>query len=509
MNQVKQIHAYTLRHAINQLQPLLLQLLSLPNPNLSYASALLLSHPSPPSTPLFNRLLHSYSIHGAFSQCLLLFARMRLLLPPNPFSFTLLFAACARFSQPRHGRAIHALFVKSFFPSDPFVSTSLLDMYCKNGLLDVARQLFDEMLHRDLSAWNSLLNGYARCGELGCAKELFDSMPTRNVVSWTSMVSGYAQNWRYEEAIEVFLRMWEEGEVRPNEVTLASVLPACANLGAMGLGERIERYARENKLAGNVFVGNALVEMYAKCGDVERARRVFDEMGGRRNLCSWNSMVMGFAVHGRWREALELFHEMRVMGITPDDITFVGVLLACTHGGLVDQGKHLFDSMGINYSLDPKMEHYGCMVDLLGRAGLLKEAYTLITSMPMEPDSVIWGALLGACSFHGEVQLAEMAANYLFKLEPWNTGNQVILSNIYAASGKWNSVAKVWKTLKEKQHKKSAGYSLIELGGRIHKFLVEDKSHPRYEDIYEVLDTITMSMKLLGYVPSLDRKMQS
>lgn len=157
-----------------------------------------------------------------------------------------------------------------------------------------------------------MIGGYAKCGELAKAKELFDMMPLRNVITWTSMISGYSQNGKYEEAIKVFVRMWEEGEVMPNEVTLASVLPACANLGAMGLGERIDVYARENGLIGNVFVSNALVEMYAKCGSIERARRVFDELGDRRNLCSWNSMIMGMAVHGRWRGSLELFHEMRV-----------------------------------------------------------------------------------------------------------------------------------------------------------------------------------------------------
>ncbi|XP_038971546.1 pentatricopeptide repeat-containing protein At5g08510 isoform X2 [Phoenix dactylifera] len=429
--------------------------------------------------------------------------------PPNPHSFVFLFSACASFARPAHGRALHAHFHKSGFPFDAFVATSLLDMYAKAGLLASARRLFDEMPHRDLALWNSMIGGYAKCGELAEAKELFDMMPLRNVISWTSMISGYSQNGRYEEAIQMFSSMWEEGELRPNEVTLASVLPACANLGAMGLGERIDVYARENGLIGNVFVSNALVEMYAKCGNIERARWVFDELGERRNLCSWNSMIMGLAVHGRWRESLELFHEMRARGIVPDDITFVGVLLACTHGGLVAEGQHFFGSMEKVFSLTPKLEHYGCMVDLLGRAGLLKEAYGLITSMPMEADSVIWGTLLGACSFHGEIQLAEIAAEFLSKLEPWNPGNHVILSNIYASSGRWDCVAKVWKLMKGKQHKKSAGYSFIELGGSMHKFLVEDKSHPRFKEIYGLLDEITAIMKLLGYVPNLDLQVES
>ncbi|ONK80406.1 uncharacterized protein A4U43_C01F17320 [Asparagus officinalis] len=371
-------------------------------------------------------------------------------------------------------------------------------MYSKTGLLQHAHNLFDEIPQRDTASWNSLIGGYARNGNMGIARDLFDAMPTRNVVSWTTMVSGYAQNGLYLEAVEVFLKMWrEEGEVMPNAVTVASVLPACANVGALGLGMSVDEYARREGLIENVFVRNALVEMYGKCGSIERARRVFEEMGrsGRRNLCTWNSMIMGLAVHGRAGEALELFDEMRARGFTPDDITFVGVLLACTHGGLVHQGQNFFKSMEKDFSITPKLEHYGCMVDLLGRAGLLNEAYNLIKTMPMEPDSVIWGALLGACSFHGEIKLAEIAAEFLFKLEPWNTGNHVILSNIYASSGKWNSVAEAWRLMRGKQQKKAAGYSIIELDGIMHKFLVEDKSHPEYRDIYLLLSELMFIMR--------------
>jgi hypothetical protein len=184
-------------------------------------------------------------------------------------------------------------------------------------------------------------------------------------------------------------------------------------------------------------------------------------------------------------------------GVKPDGITLLGVILACTHGGLVDEGKLLFNSITEEFGLKPRIEHYGCMVDLLGRAGLLKEAENLILSMPVEPDAIIWGALLGACSFHGNIELAEIAVDKLMRLEPQNTANLVILSNIYASCGKWDGVAQVWKLLREKDHKKSAGYSFIELDGRMHKFLVEDKSHPRYEEVYETLDSITLTMKLV------------
>lgn len=188
----------------------------------------------------------------------------------------------------------------------------------------------------------------------------------------------------------------------------------------------------------------------------------------------------------------------QMTGVKPDGITFVGVILACTHGGLVDEGKLLFNSMTKEFGLKPRIEHYGCMVDLLGRAGLLKEADSLIMTMPVEPDAVIWGALLGACSLHGNIELAEIAVNKLMHLEPQNTANLVILSNIYASRGKWNGVALVWKLLKEKDHKKTAGYSFIELDGRMHKFLVEDKSHRRYKEVYETLDSVTLNMKLVN-----------
>ncbi|KAJ8617293.1 hypothetical protein MRB53_013479 [Persea americana] len=446
MNQVKQIHAHMLRNGIDQSKFLIQKLLEIPN--IPYARALFDLLPNP-STFLYNKLLHAYVSHGLPLQCFSLYSQMCLsACPLNHYSFTFLFTACAALSSSKDGLRFHAHFLKLGFRFDAHVFTSLLDMYAKSGLLLSARQLFDEMPERDIPAWNSIIAGYARCGKLAEARDLFDRMPARNVVTWTAMISGYSQNGRFQEAVEMFVRMGEQENVRPNEVTVASVLPACANLGALELGERINRYVREHGFLKNVFVGNSLMEMYAKCGRIDRARQVFEEIGEVRNFCSWNSMIMGLAVHGRWKEGLELFHNMLSGGTAPDDITFVGVLLACTHGGLVDTGWQYFHLMEKEFSLSPKLEHYGCMVDLLGRAGLLKEAYHLITSMPMKPDSVVWGALLGACSFFGNVELAEIAAEFLFELEPWNPGNYVILSNVYASSGLWDKVARVRMQMK-------------------------------------------------------------
>lgn len=367
-------------------------------------------------------------------------------------------------------------------------------MYSKFGKLKLARQVFDEMSMKDLPIWNSMITGYARCGDMDGALELFRSMPNRNLVSWTAMISGYSQTGKYAEALAMFLSM-ETEESTINHVTIASVLPACASLGALEVGMRIETYAWNKGFFKNLYVSNAVLEMYARCGRIDEARRVFDDIGNRRNLCSWNSMIMGLAIHGKSCEALELYNEMLMEETAPDDVTFVGLLLACTHGGLVVQGRQLFKWMSEKYRINAKLEHYGCMVDLLGRAGELQEAYDLIKSMPMKPDSVVWGALLGACNIYGNVEIGEIAAESLFKLEPWNPGNYVILSNIYASKSRWDRVSKLRKVMKSSQITKAAGYSFIEEGGKVHKFIVEDKSHPRSNEIYEVLNEVWSKMR--------------
>ncbi|KAL6861442.1 hypothetical protein ACP4OV_017142 [Aristida adscensionis] len=508
MEEARRLHARLLRRGERRLQPLLLRVLAAGD--LRYAALLLDSYPSPPSPPLHNRLLHALASrrHPLLLPSFARAHRLRLL---TPLSFTLLFsssssssaaaaAASTSSSSARLAVCAHGLLTKSGHLAsggDPFLASALISFYARSRLLGEARRAFDEMPRRDAAVYNALLSAYARGGLVDGAERLFEEMPERNVVSWTAMVSGYAQNGRHEKAVETFLEMWQRAGVQPNELTISSVLPACAHVGAMELGRKVEEYSRGKGLMGNVYVANALVEMYAKCGSIRQAWEVFQGIGRRRDLCSWNSMIMAFAVHGLWREALGLFHKLRMTGVKPDGITFVGVILACTHGGLVDEGKLLFNLMRGEFGLKPRIEHYGCMVDLLGRAGLLEEADNLIKSMPVEPDAVIWGALLGACSFHGNVELAKVAVNKLICLEPENTANLVILSNIYASCGKWDGVARVWKLLKEKDHKKSAGYSFIELDGKMHKFMVEDKSHPRFEEVYKILDTVTLIMKLV------------
>ncbi|XP_019454829.1 PREDICTED: pentatricopeptide repeat-containing protein At5g08510 [Lupinus angustifolius] len=495
MNQVKQIHAYTVRNGIDQTKILIEKLLQIPN--IQYAH-ILFNHSPNPTVYLYNKIIQAYSSSSHTQhQCFSLYSQMRLHgYPPNQHTFNFLFSACTSLCSLPLAQFLHTHFVKSGFQPDLFAATALLDMYAKLGTLEFARKVFDEMGKREIPSWNAMIAGYTRVGDMEEALELFKLMPCRNVVSWTAVISGYSRSKQYEKAMGLFLRMERLKDIRPNEVTVASILPACANLGALEIGQRIEEYARKNGFFKNLYVGNAVLEMYAKCGNIDVAWRVFEEIGTLGNVCSWNSMIMGLAVHGQCSKALELYDQMMREGTSPDDVTFVGLLLACTHGGMVVKGRRIFKSMATDFDIIPKLEHYGCMVDLLGRAGQLREAYEVIQSMPMKPDSVIWGALLGACSFHGNVEIAEIAAESLFVLEPWNPGNYVILSNIYASVGKWDGVAKLRKVMKGSQITKTAGHSFIEEGGQLHKFIVDDRSHPESNEIFALLDGVYELIKL-------------
>lgn len=313
MNRLKQIHAYGLRNGFDNTRYLVLCLLQIPDT--TYARRLLLHQSSCPTTFLFNNLVQSYSTLKQPHQCLRLFSLMMSSslpqCPPNEHTFTVLFPAAAASLHPLCIGAVHALFVESGFGPDVYACTALVDAYAKVGELGCARKAFDEMPRKDLPVWNALVYGYARQGDMNETVNLFRSMPSRNVVSWTSVISGYSQNGEYGNALRTFLEM-EVAGIEPNEVTVTSVLPACANLGALEVGERIVKYSREKGFVRNLFVSNAMLEMYARCGEVDAARRVFDEIRGRRNLCSWNTMIMSLATHGKSNEALHLYRQMQV-----------------------------------------------------------------------------------------------------------------------------------------------------------------------------------------------------
>ncbi|EEE68333.1 hypothetical protein OsJ_26615 [Oryza sativa Japonica Group] len=397
--------------------------------------------------------------------------------------------------------AVHAHAVKLGLAGFLLVSNALIRVHAGIlGRLSDALVLLRTAASVDASTFNTLITAYARAGRVTDARALFDEMPARNAVSWSAMVNGYVQAGDGREALGLFARMQADG-VRPDDTVLVGVLAACAQLGVLEQGKWVHGYLKANNIRITVFLGTALVDMYAKCGEMQLAMEVFKVMK-EKNVLAWTTMIKGLAMHGRGSEALELFSQMERLGVKPDDIAFIGALCACTHTGLVDKGRELFDSMVRKYGIKPKIEHYGCMVDLLARNGLLNEAREMVEKMPMKPDALIWGALMAGCRFHKNVELAEYVVKHWIELEPDKSGAYVLLGNIYAASGRHASAREIRHLMREKGVDKTPGCSTVEIKGVIHQFIVGDLSHPFIEEILSKWDEIDSRIRLEeGYVP--------
>eukprot|EP01018_Ginkgo_biloba_P028267 Gb_24755 [translate_table: standard] len=419
---------------------------------------------------LWTAMIVGYVQNGLANEALTLFWQMQIAdVKPDSLTMASVLSACAQLGVVNQGKRIHDYIIRSGLESDVSVSNSLVAMYAKCGSLEIARQLFDKMSKRD-------------------------------VISWNAMIAGYAQNGHANEALRLFDQM-QQVDMKPDSVTMVSVLPACSHLGALQQGKWIHDYINRNGFESDVSVSTALIDMYAKCGSIEIARNVFDNMS-KRDVVSWSAMISGYGMHGHGKDALALFIQMLETGIKPNDVTFISVLSACSHAGLVNEGWQYFDCMTQDYHITPRVEHYSCMVDLLGRAGCLDEAHDFVNNMPLEPHVGVWGALLGACRIHCNIELGEQVANRLFYLDPEHVGYYVLLSNIYAEAGRWDDVTKVRTMMKERGLEKTPGCSLIEINNRVHAFLVGDKSHPQSEKIYATLETLTRQMEEAGYVPN-------
>lgn len=401
------------------------------------------------------------------------------------------------------GSQIHGYVKKQGIGSDKFVASALIDMYGKCACELEMSQLFDESNQMDIGSCNAFLTGLSRNGLVDTALELFRQFKAEgmelNVVTWTSMIASCSQNGKDLEALEFFREMQNEG-LEPNAVTIPSLIPACGNIAALMHGKAIHCFSIRKGIFGDVYVGSALIDMYAKCGRIQLSRLCFDKMA-TRNLVSWNAMMRGYAMHGKARETIEMFHMMQQSGRTPDVITFTCLLSACSQNGLTEEGWYYFTSMSKKYGIEAKLEHYACMVTLLSRAGKLEEAYSIIRKMPFEPDACTWGALLSSCRVHHNLSLGEMAAKKLFQLEPNNPGNYILLSNIYASKGMWGEVNRIRDLMKSMGLRKNPGCSWIELGHKMHMLLAGDKSHPQMEQILQKLDKLSIAMNKFGYYP--------
>ncbi|KHN32401.1 Pentatricopeptide repeat-containing protein [Glycine soja] len=349
----------------------------------------------------------------------------------------------------------------------------------------------------DILLLTTLLDVYAKTGDLDAAQKVFDNMCKRDIASWNAMISGLAQGSRPNEAIALFNRMKDEGW-RPNEVTVLGALSACSQLGALKHGQIIHAYVVDEKLDTNVIVCNAVIDMYAKCGFVDKAYSVFVSMSCNKSLITWNTMIMAFAMKGDGCKALEFLDQMALDGVNPDAVSYLAALCACNHAGLVEDGVRLFDMMK-ECGVKPNVKHYGSVVDLLGRAGRIREACDIINSMPMVPDVVLWQSLLGACKTHGNVEMAEKASRKLVEMGSNSCGDFVLLSNVYAAQLRWHDVGRVREAMKIRDVRKVPGFSYREIDGKIHKFVNGDQSHPNSKEIYAKLDEIKFRARAYGY----------
>ncbi|XP_058093269.1 pentatricopeptide repeat-containing protein At4g16835, mitochondrial-like [Magnolia sinica] len=476
----------------------------------------------------WNLILTGYSRPGKLEEALQLFERI---LQPDVYSFNIMLACYFQNSE-----VVSARYLFDRMPVRDSASwNTMISGLCQNGKMLEAQEVFSAMPQKNDVAWSAMISGHVQSGDLGLAvglfhqapisekgvfswtamitgfmsfgkvesaRELFDEMPERNLVTWNSMVAGYVKNCRAEDALKLFRMMLEMG-MRPNQSTFSSALLGCSDLSALELGKQIHQFISKLPLHLDTTCGTSLLSMYCKCGDLDDARKLFDEMP-RRDVVTWNAMISGYAQHGFGEKAIQLFDEMRNERRKPNWITFVGVLLACNHAGLVELGIRYFDSMEKDYKVEARPDHFTCMVDLLGRAGLLAEAVDLIHKMPFEPHSAIFGTLLGACRIHKNLELAEFAAHKLLNLDPSSAAGYVQLANVYAAMNRWDDVARVRQSMKEKKVVKMPGYSWIEVKSLVHEFRSGDRIHPQLASIEKKLHELEKSMKAAGYVPDLD-----
>ncbi|KAJ7536437.1 hypothetical protein O6H91_12G069700 [Diphasiastrum complanatum] len=497
-------------------------------------------------------IISAYADSGQGVEAINLFQRMQVTgIAPDKVAFVVVLKVCAGIKALEQGKRLHSDIIKRGFEGDVVIGSTLVDMYAKCGCLEDARELFNSMSERNVISWNVMITGYAqngfckealalyeqmqqegvqpenvtfvvllkacagiaaleqgkqlhshiikrgcesdvivqstlvdmyaKCGCLEDARELFNNMTERDVVSWNVMIAGYAQNGLGKEALAMYEQMQQEG-VQPNKVTFVFLLKACASIAALEQGKQLHSHIIKRGFESDVIVQSTLVDMYAKCGCTKDARELFNNMT-ERDVVSWNVMIAGYAQNGLVKEALTLYEQMQQEGVQPDSVTYICVLSACSHSGLVDEGRHLFDSMCKIHAVTPTMEHCACIVDLLCRAGRLADAEDFINELPFQPDSVVWRTLLGAAKNYGNVEVGRRAFDCVVKLEPESASAYVLLSNIYAAAGRMDEVAKIRKDMEDIGVRKVPGCSWIEFDNPVHAFVVGDASHPESKEI--------------------------
>ncbi|URE35727.1 PPR repeat [Musa troglodytarum] len=528
---------------------------------------------SNPNISTWNALIIAHSRRGSLDQVLRLY---RLLVSqgrprPDSSTFTVTLKACAQLFDLRSGREVITHASDLGYSHDVFVCSSVLNMYAKCGKMDDAMRVFDEMPKKDIVSWTTMITGfvnagnpveaievyrkmqaegvegdgivmvgllqacaafgdmgigqsvhgymlrhhietdvvvetclvdmYAKNGFLETAHIVFEKMTSKNVVSWSALISGYAQNGFASDALWMLIKMQEFG-LCPDSVALVSAILACSHIGFLKLGKSIHGFIMK-RFDFDHILGTAVIDMYSKCGSLLSARALFNRVCSR-DLISWNTMIASYGIHGHGKEALSTFLEMSKTEFKPDHATFASLLSAFSHSGLVEEGRHWFNLMRQEYRIGPSDKHYVCMVDLLARAGHVEEAHELIQSMPDEPGVAVWVALLSGCHNHKKLELGQYAAGKVLELCPDDLGIYSLVSNVFAVAKNWDKVVEVRRRMKNMGTRKVPGYSLVEVEGKLHAFRMEDRSHPQYEKIMDLLKRLDFEMRKLGYKPKTE-----
>ncbi|KAK2966244.1 hypothetical protein RJ640_008227 [Escallonia rubra] len=458
-----------------------------------------------PNIVSYNSLFSGLNHHGLYSELVTLFIRMQ-----NQYScvfmdeFTLvsLVGACACLSATKLLCQLHGVALLIGMRFNIVVCNALIDAYGKCDEPDKSYQLFSRMPERDVVSWTSMVVAYARASRLVDACTVFNQIPVKNTVSWTALIAGFAQNGQGGEALDLFSQMLEEG-VLPSSFTYVAVLSACADQALIETGKQLHGcIIRRSSVREtfNVFLCNALINMYSKCGGMKPASALFERLHWK-DIISWNSIIIGLAQNGHGEESLAMFKRMIDAKIKPNHVTFLGVLSACSHVGLIHEGLRILYLME-DFGVTPRLDHYSVLIDLLGRINRLEEALDFIVKAPKGSDHVrIWGALLGGCRVHGNLDIGRRAAEALFKLEPNNTARYVMLSNLYAAAGRWDDASRVRRLIADRGLRKEAGYSWIEIRHTRHVFVAKDTTHCQIEQIYESIHKLVDLMSDAGYLP--------
>lgn len=481
----------------------------------------------------YNTLIACFACNGHSGKALQVLVKMQEDgFPPTQYSYVNALQACSQLLDLRHGKQIHGRIVVADLRANTFVWNALTDMYAKCGVIDKARWLFDGMINKNVVSWNLMISGYVKmgnpdeciylfdemqlsglkpdlvtvsnvlnaffqCGHVDDARNMFSKLSNKDEICWTTMIVGFAQNGREEDALMMFGDMLRRN-VKPDSHTISSVVSSCAKLASLYQGQLVHGKVIAMGVDNNMLVSSALVDMYCKCGVTLDAWVIFETMP-LRNVITWNAMILGYAQNGQVLEALALYERMQLEKFKPDNITFVGVLSACINADMVKEGQKYFDSIS-DQGMTPTMDHYACMVTLLGRSGSIDKTVDLIKGMPHEPNYRIWSTLLAVCA-KGDLKSAELAASHLFELDPHNAGPYIMLSNLYAACGRWKDVADIRSLMKEKNAKKFAAYSWVEVENEVHRFVSEDHSHPEVGKIYGELNRLISMLEQIGYKP--------